>query len=103
MEKADRFDQNEKLLKAQRIVAELTACLDIEAGKEIAQNLHSLYDFVYDRLMQANLHDRADYVEQAMKVMSELRESWVQINDQVATRQPSPVRPLGELSLNDAA
>lgn len=79
MEAEDRFTQNEKLQRAQRIISELTSCLDMEAGGDIAQNLYSLYDFVYNRLVEANIQDRPDYIDQAMKVMSDLRESWVQV------------------------
>lgn len=75
-------EQNEKLQRAQRIISELTACLDMEQGGEIAQNLFALYDFAYNRLVTANLEDRADYVDQAIKVFSELRESWVQVEAQ---------------------
>lgn len=75
-------EQNEKLQRAQRIIAELTACLDMEQGGEIAQNLFALYDFAYNRLVSANMEDRADYVDQAIKVFSDLRESWVQVEAQ---------------------
>jgi flagellar secretion chaperone FliS len=82
VDSGDRFTQNEKLLKAQRIIVELSSCLDHEKGAEIAKNLGSLYDFVYNRLIEANIQDRSDYIEQAMKVISDLRESWVTVEGQ---------------------
>ena len=82
MADGDLQDQNEKLQRAQKIVAELMACLDMDQGGEIAQNLFALYDFAYNRLVSANMEDRPDFVDQAMKVLCELRESWVAVEGQ---------------------
>ncbi len=82
MGQADLFHQNLNLTKSQKIIAELMACLDMAQGGEVAQNLYALYSFVYNRLVEANIEDRVDYVDQAMKVMSDLRESWVILDDQ---------------------
>jgi flagellar protein FliS len=71
--------QNASLQKAQRILFELIACLDMEGGKEIAANLLALYTYVIDQLVQANVNDDPDAVERGIKVVSDLRESWVQI------------------------
>lgn len=88
MAEGDLQTQNDKLQKAQKIVAELTSCLDLEQGGEIAQNLFALYDFAYNRLVLANIEDRPDYVDQAMKVLSDLRESWVAVESQHRTGEP---------------
>jgi flagellar protein FliS len=81
MELGDIFKQNDNLQRAQKIVAELTATLDLEKGGEIAQNLAALYSFVYDRLVQGNLGDNPSYIDQAIKVMSDLREGWSNLVD----------------------
>ncbi|HXH59827.1 MAG TPA: flagellar export chaperone FliS [Fimbriimonadaceae bacterium] len=75
----DVYRQNESLTKAQRIVCELLSTLDLDKGGEIAQNLASLYTYVYNRLVQANIEDKPELVDEAMAVMSELRESWVEL------------------------
>ena len=75
--------QNSNLQKAQRIVSELTSCLDMAQGGEVARNLFALYTFCYNQLVAANVEDRPELVEQAMKIMSELRESWVQLEHQM--------------------
>jgi flagellar protein FliS len=81
----DLYAQNTNLQKAQRIVAELTSCLDLQQGGEIAQNLFALYDFVYNRLIAANVEDNLAALDQAMKVMIDLRESWDQLASQPRT------------------
>ena len=71
--------QNDLLQRAQRIVLELTSTLDRDKGGEIAANLSSLYDFVLDRLMRANIEDLETPLDEAANTLRELREAWAQI------------------------
>ncbi|MBX3096556.1 MAG: flagellar export chaperone FliS [Fimbriimonadaceae bacterium] len=80
MRQENRFEQNEKLTRAQRIVAELMSCLDMEKGGEVAQNLMALYSYTYDQLVQGNLQDDEQAVLRAQRVMSDLRGSWVALD-----------------------
>lgn len=82
--------QNASLQKAQRIIAELISCLDMAQGGEIAQNLFGLYTYCYNQLVEANFDDRADLVDQVMKIMSDLRESWVQLESQQRVPEEVP-------------
>lgn len=77
----DLEKQNKELQRAQKIVMELMSCLDIQAGGEIAANLLSLYTYVLNQLVDANVKDDADSVNRAIQVFSDLRESWAQIED----------------------
>lgn len=89
MASGDRFAQNTNLVKAQRILTELTSCLDMKQGGEVAKNLLSLYTFAYNELVKANLEDNSDSIDQAVKVLSSLRESWGALEEQTrATGEP---------------
>lgn len=77
-----RQEQNEFLQKAQRIISELTACLDMEQGGDVARNLFALYSFAYAELVTANITDSTENVDNAQRVMTELRESWVALEQQ---------------------
>ncbi len=79
MKQRDLEKQNTLIQKAQRIVIELMACLDLKQGGEIASNLLALYSYVLDELVQANVNDDPDGVDRAIKVLMDLREGWVQI------------------------
>jgi flagellar protein FliS len=57
---------------AMQIVAELKASLDLAAAPELCANLSALYDFVTDRLIDANLTLTTPPLDQATRVMSEL-------------------------------
>lgn len=85
----DIYVQNENCQKAQNILTELLSTLDMDRGGEVAQNLTALYNYTYDRLIEANINDDPTALDQATKVMSELRASWVQIEQ--AQRIESPV------------
>jgi flagellar protein FliS len=68
------------LQKAQKIVTELMGSLDMEKGGEVAKNLMSLYGYAWNELVQANIHDKPECVDHAIMVFTELRESWVAID-----------------------
>ncbi len=85
----DLYHKNENLTKAQRIVAELLSCLDMEKGGEIAKNLFALYSYVYDQMVQANLNDDLEAIERSVKVLSDLRSSWVQLDEQAKAKTPA--------------
>ena len=46
---------NHYILKTEAIIEELNYSLDMEKGGEIAKNLRSLYDFIMERLLTANV------------------------------------------------
>jgi flagellar protein FliS len=71
--------QNYYIQKAQRIVTELMATLDMQQGGEVAKNLFALYGYVLNELVTANIEDQTEPIERAIRVFSELRESWAQI------------------------
>lgn len=80
MNNGDLEKQNHSLQRAQRIIMELMSSLDMERGGEISTNLLALYTFVIEQLVKANIEDVTSPIDHAMHTMSELRESWVQID-----------------------
>ena len=65
------------LIKAQRIVIELMTSLKRDViGDELYSNLTSLYNFVYFRLVNANVRKDRGLVDEALKIMTHLRGTW---------------------------
>ncbi len=62
--------------RAQDIINELNAVLDMDAGGEIAANLRKLYCFMSDRLSQANVKRDPQMVREVITLMEELNQSW---------------------------
>jgi flagellar protein FliS len=69
-------EQNTHLIRAQRILGELMGSLDRELGGELAGNLFSLYLFMYQELVMANLHGKPEPVDRVVSQLTELRDSW---------------------------
>lgn len=77
------------LIKAQDVVTELMVGLDFEKGGEIAQNLFSLYRYVYDKLLEANIKKSIPPAQEARSIMAELRSAWAQLaNQPVSVEDP---------------
>ena len=67
------------LLRAQAILSELRANLDMEAGGDIAVNLDRLYDYHLRRLFECNLRkDEAPLIEVEGLVRT-LRDAWAEM------------------------
>jgi flagellar secretion chaperone FliS len=62
--------------RAQDIISELNAVLDMEAGGEIAENLRKLYVFMQRRLSQANSKRDPQMIREVIALLEELNLSW---------------------------
>ena len=64
------------LIKVQNILIELISSLNTEF--EIAQNLSSLYDYLYSRLVEANLKKDCAIIDEVIEFLTELRNTWAE-------------------------
>jgi flagellar secretion chaperone FliS len=69
---------SEKLSRAEAIIDELLATLDMDAG-EVADRLQSIYVFCKARLIEARIERDAVRVDQVARLLGELREAWSQV------------------------
>lgn len=69
---------SEKLSRAEAIIDELLATLDMDAG-EIAERLQAIYVFCKTRLIEARLERDPARVDQVARLMGELRGAWAEI------------------------
>lgn len=66
--------------KAVCIVEEgLKASVDCKAGGLLAERLVALYDYITLRLLQANLRNDRQALEEAGRLLGDLRSAWAQI------------------------
>ena len=81
MEKAANGDKSERgkyVSKAQAIVAELMNTLDHEVGGDITAQLERLYMFIINEYVQANVNNSVSSLENTIKILSMLRDTWVE-------------------------
>lgn len=83
-------DKGAAISKAIMIIdSGLRAALDKKAGGEIAEGLDALYEYMGNRLVQANLKNQVAYLEEVHKLLSDLREAWNAIGDTPAAKGAS--------------
>lgn len=76
--------------KAITIIDEgLKASLDQNAGGELAQNLSSLYDYMSQRLLIANLKNDTSILDEISRLLSDLKEAWEAIRPTVMSVHPN--------------
>ncbi|WP_028875027.1 flagellar export chaperone FliS [Tepidiphilus margaritifer] len=63
----------------------LHASLDMESGGELATRLAALYDYMVERLTQANATNNAAAVQEVSGLLRTLREAWAEMPRQQAT------------------
>lgn len=68
----------ELLSKAHAIISELYCALDYKQNAELCANLASVYDFALSRITDANRAASPEMVAEVVRVMTPLREAWVQ-------------------------
>lgn len=66
---------HENLVKTQDIFTELMITLDQNAG-EWAANMYKIYDFIKEKLFQANLKKDVKILDEVMPLIEEVRDTW---------------------------
>lgn len=74
VERGEKEKMHNHLVKAQEIVMELMSSLDMQY--DISKSLYSLYDYMYGRLVEANVKKTAEPVQEVAGFMAELRSTW---------------------------
>ena len=85
LEAGDYALVNARLTRAQAIVLELLSSLDFSQG-ELPKQLSAIYEYVYQRLVHANVAKDIGAVREAAALVQPIAEAWI-----VATRPASGV------------
>ena len=68
---------NENLIKAQKIIMEFRGTLDFKYP--VAQDFERVYDYIYRRLVEANIKKDKEIAEDALKFIREMRDTWKEV------------------------
>jgi len=85
--KLDAISNN--LIRAQDIIAELRVSLNMKAG-EIAMNLDKVYDYVHRLLIRGNVRKEKAPLEEAVRLMRMLRDTWKELFDNLPASEVPP-------------
>lgn len=76
---ADMAGAHDHLVRTQDIILELMLSLDWDVGGEIPARLHSLYDFMYRRLVEANIRKDTLPINEVLSLLEQLRQTWSEV------------------------
>jgi flagellar protein FliS len=65
---------HDSIIRAEDIIAEFMASLDMKY--EISHNLALLYDYMYDRLVTANIKKDISILDEVLHFAKDLRDTW---------------------------
>ena len=81
--KKDIEGSYKSLVRSQKIITELTTNLKHEVNPDLCGKLAALYNFMYRRLVDANLTKNPQLVDDALEIMRHQRETWVMLIDKL--------------------
>lgn len=79
MREGRHADAARPLSRAEAIVDELLATLDMEQGGEVAERLQAIYVFCRRLLVEAQLERDHQRIDQVARLLGELRDAWRQV------------------------
>ncbi|MCG3085207.1 flagellar export chaperone FliS [Anoxybacillus sp. LAT_35] len=85
IEEKDIEARNTNLLKAQKIIQELMVTLNMEY--EVAKSMMTMYDYIYRRLVEANIKSDISILEEVEGYVKEFRDTWKQVIQMNRQRQ----------------
>lgn len=77
LEEGNKEKANNNIIKAQKIIAELRATLDFKYP--VAKDFEVVYDYIYRRLVEANIKKDKEILKEALQYIREMRDTWKQV------------------------
>lgn len=77
LEKGDYDKVNENIIKAEKIIMEFRRTLDFKYP--VAKDFDVIYDYIYRRLVDANLKKDPEILEDALRHIKDMRETWREV------------------------
>jgi flagellar secretion chaperone FliS len=70
-------EKNTNIIKAQAIIQELKITLDPKV--ELSDSLVPLYEYMYNRLIEANMKNDTEILEEVEGYVADMRDTWKQV------------------------
>ncbi len=78
------YEQSYELIsRTQKIIAEMTASLKHEVSPELCGKLAALYNFVYRKLIEANVEHTVGPLDEALAILRYQRQTWALLLDKL--------------------
>lgn len=83
IEQGNMSGKGESIQRFQDIVYELISCLNFKEGKEVAENLYSLYTYVIELSNRSSVELKVEPLREAISIVSEIKSAWEQMGKDV--------------------
>lgn len=77
MEEGDVEKAHNNIIKVQNIIVEFRTTLDMKYP--VAKDFDVVYDYIYRRLVEANMRKDKEIMEEALKYIKEMRDTWKEV------------------------
>ncbi|MBC7984417.1 MAG: flagellar export chaperone FliS [Candidatus Obscuribacterales bacterium] len=81
-------DKAHLIHRAVAIIDELSGCLDLQSGGELAKNLHELYDYMCRQLLRATVENNIDVLDEVTRLLNQIRDAWAQLPKDIGRSNP---------------
>ena len=79
MERKDFAGKSEHLSRVSAIILNLRDTLDLDIGGEVGQNLYSLYEYMVQRLLDANMQNSLQIMDEVINLLLPIKTAWASI------------------------
>ena len=79
------------LSRATKIITELSSSLRHELAPELCGKLAALYNFVYFKLVEANIEHKVQSIDEALSILRYQRETWMLLLDQLGKSKAAKI------------
>lgn len=82
IERRDYEGKSEHLSKAAAIIMNLRDTLDLEIKSEVSDNLFALYDYMVQRLTDANIQNDLNIMDEVINLLLPIKTAWASIPEE---------------------
>lgn len=79
IEQNDHEKSYENIIRAQKIVLELSSSLNHEMMPDVCEKLSALYTYIYRLLVDATMERKTSCIDEAVKLLQYERDTWVML------------------------
>src|SRR3954471_9365796 len=91
LEKQNYEQSYSGISRAQKIIVELTSSMKHELAPDVCGKLAALYNFVYRKLVEANIQHEIKSLDQALSILRYQRETWMLLLDKLGKTKAAAV------------
>lgn len=102
LEKKEFENSYNMISRVQKIITEMNGSLKHDVAPELCGKLAALYNFVYRKLVEANIEHKVEAIDEALGILRYQRETWVMLLDQLGKTKAAAVANRLDMPAPDA-